>query len=156
MKHHDAISTQDICTNKQNKLLLTTAPIFGSSTLVIAWKWIQIYWTRIISNATHKLKYDLKGKQTQTEFEYVSQHIMMILYILVLHLILVFMNQNTLKTHATTSIIEPNAEVFNVIGAVVIDIHRRTQTENTLFDHFFHCHFRCGILQKTTFFSLCS
>ena len=57
---------------------------------------------------------------------------------------------------ATTSINEPNDETFNVIGAVVIDIHRRTQTENTMFDHFFYCHFRCGILQKTTFFSLCS
>ena len=43
---------------------------------------------------------------------------------------------------ATTSIKEPNSETFNVIGDVVIDIHRPTQTENTLFDHFFHCHFR--------------
>ena len=57
---------------------------------------------------------------------------------------------------ATPSINEPKSETLNVIGAVVIDIHRRTQTENTLFDHFFHCHFRCCILKTTTFFSLSS
>ena len=57
---------------------------------------------------------------------------------------------------ATTSINEPNGETVNAIGAVVIGIHRQTQTENMLFEHFFHCQFRCSILPKTTFFGLCS
>ena len=55
---------------------------------------------------------------------------------------------------ATISINEANAEISNLIGAVVIDIHQRTQIEKPLFDNFFHCNFHCSILKKTTF-SVC-
>ena len=57
---------------------------------------------------------------------------------------------------ATTSINESNTKIFTAIGAVVIDIHRRTQTENSWFDNFLHDDFRCSVTQKTTFFTLCS
>ena len=43
----------------------------------------------------------------------------------------------------TTSINKPNGEIFNVIGAVVIDIHQRTQTAKTLL--FIKCSNETGI-----------
>ena len=57
---------------------------------------------------------------------------------------------------ATTSINKPNGEILNVISAVVIDIHQRTQTEKRLF--FIKYSNETGIekIAKQRFFSLCS
>ena len=46
---------------------------------------------------------------------------------------------------ATTSINQSNPETFAVIGALVIDIYQRTQTEKTFLDSFFQWLFVCCI-----------
>ena len=46
---------------------------------------------------------------------------------------LIFMNQLKQSKRALVSINKSNGEIFNVIGAVVIDIHQATQTEKRCF-----------------------
>ena len=46
---------------------------------------------------------------------------------------------------ATTSINKSNSETLTVIGALIVNIYQRTQTEKTSLDNFFQLLFACGI-----------
>ena len=101
-----------------------------------------MYTTTIVPNTIHKLT--LTQRQTTTNRILITAHNNDPVYFGIICDIDMYKPKQC--TRPTTSIDETNNEIFNVIGAIVIDIYRRTQTEKTLFDHFFHCHFRYCVL----------
>ena len=54
-----------------------------------------------------------------------------------------------------TDVAKSNSEIFNIIGAVVIDTHQRTQTEKTLFFIKYRIETCMKKIGKQRFFSLC-
>ena len=88
--------------------------------------------------------------------EYLAQNIITIAYIscTIIFNIDIYTSKQTKRRIADVA--KSNGEIFNVIGAVVIDTHQRTKIEKTLFLSNIATKVALKKIAKQRFFSLCS